>query len=74
MKTAYKVLVGLMLICALPGCCCCGGRGADNCLTTSWLGANPVPATAPNVFTTWPVAPATTTLAGTMTAPEVAMR
>lgn len=35
MKTALKVLVGLMLIYALPGCCCFGGRGYDTCWRTA---------------------------------------
>ena len=33
MKTALKVLLGLMLICAVSGCCCCGGGGYDTCWT-----------------------------------------
>jgi hypothetical protein len=73
MKTALKVLSGLMLICAVPGCCCCDGRGYDNCQTAPWLGANSV-ATTPNVEMGWPAVPTATTLAGTTTPPERAMR
>ena len=31
MKTALTVLSGLLLICALSGCCCFGDRGYDTC-------------------------------------------
>jgi len=34
MKTTLKVLLGLLLIGAVSGCCCCGGRGFDTCWTT----------------------------------------
>lgn len=76
MKTAWKVVLGLTLICVVSGCCSWCGQGTSVCRTTApgWDTCPTPTATAPSMSVTRPIVPQTTTLAGTMTPPQVTMR
>jgi hypothetical protein len=73
MKTTCKVLVALTLICALPGCCSCCGRGCDICqrMVPSWGNCPVAAATTPKMGV---IVSQPGTLADEMMPPQIAMR